>query len=73
MSKAIYSKSVSITLAKIIGDAILPHSNGTVSQRHLDAQAFNPVAYNKIIENSREVLSMGDFGEATNFAVDLIQ
>lgn len=73
MPQSITASNVSITLAKIIGDAILPHTHGTVESRHLDAQALNPEGYVKIVANQREVLSMGDFNEATEFAVDLIQ
>jgi len=70
--KTIYQKGVSITLAKVTGDAILPHDSGTTESRYLDAQLFNHVGYKKIIENRREVLSMDDFESATEFAVNLI-
>lgn len=71
--KAIISNNISITLAQIMGDAILSHNSGTVEQRHLDALSVNKKAYDVIVANRKEILKAGSFEAATQVAKNLIK
>ena len=53
----IISKTVSITLAKVIGDVILPHSLGTTEARYMDALQANKHAVETIFYNQDDIIN----------------
>jgi len=68
----IYSDNISITLATIIGNAILPTTSGTIESRHLDALSYDKASYDIIFENRKRIIATGNIKDATALAKKLI-
>lgn len=72
MSKSIES-NVSITLAQIICNAIYPYSlTDSLGSRLLSAQASNPGAYAKLVDNRKKLIATGSFESANKVALEIL-